>query len=96
MFGFCPSRLLAQFDVFRVDKQRFCSAKVLEVDCSGSTMKICFRFPKTKGGHQEWLDFGSPYICPFKSKVAVKTAEEPVSDVALDPIDEASFSVGGE
>lgn len=59
-------------------------------------MKICFRFPKTKDDHHEWLDFGSPYICPFKSKVAVKTAEVPISDVALNPLDEASFSVGGK
>jgi hypothetical protein len=71
-------------------------------------MRVCFRFPKTKDNHREWLDFGSPYICPFKSKVYKQARKEPTEDieqkipkqdnihVASDPMDEASFFIGGK
>jgi hypothetical protein len=72
--------VLAQFDVFREDKRRFCWATVVEVDCSGSVMRICFRFPKTKDNYIEWLEFGSPRICPFKSKVHKKGRRDPKVD----------------
>lgn len=94
--------LLAQFDVFREDKRRFCWATVVEIDCSGSVMRICFRFPKTKDNHREWLDFGSPHICQFKSKVTKKQEKYPkapkeyVTPVVSDPMDEASFFIGGK
>lgn len=39
------------------------------MDFSGPVKKICFRFTKTKDNHVEWFEFGSPYICPFRSKV---------------------------
>lgn len=61
-------------------------------------MRICFRFPKTKDNHREWLDFGSPRICSFKSQVLRKQPKEVKEDVAvviLDPSDETSFSIGG-
>jgi hypothetical protein len=59
----------ALFDVFRMDKKRFFFARVLNVDFDGPVKRICFRFTKTKDNHIEWFDFGSPYICPFRSKV---------------------------
>ena len=62
-------------------------------------MRICFRFPKTKDNHREWLDFGSPRICPHKSKVIKKERKDPkenASFIASDPMDEASFYFGGK
>ena len=98
---------LAQFDVFREDKQRFCWATVVEVDSNGPEMRICFRFPKTRDDHREWLDFGSPKICPYKSKVLsdVKRSDKPTPGMkqevvakpktALDPSEKLNFVVGG-
>jgi hypothetical protein len=44
-------------------------------------MKICFRFTKTKDNHIEWFEFGSPYICPFRSKVLrVERKKKPVQN----------------
>ena len=71
----------ARFDVFRMDKKRFYFAKVQDVDCNGPVKKICFRFTKAKDNHVEWLDFGSPLICPFRSKVVrVERKKKPVEN----------------
>jgi hypothetical protein len=97
----------AHFDVYRVDKKRFYWAAVVEVDFKGVVGTICFRFPKTKDSHIEWLEFGSPHICSYKSKVIRKEKKE-INDIAgrdksatstqleFEPIDAGSFVVGGE
>jgi hypothetical protein len=103
---FFPSLLsLAQFDVYREDKRKFCWAVVTEVDFSSPLKRICFRFSKTKDNHVEWVEFGSPHICRYKSKVMRKELKLATADsrnatipthVSSDPANEASFFVGGK
>ena len=87
--------------MFREDKQRFCWATVVEVDRCQLPIRICFRFPRIKDDYIEWLDFGSPHICTFKSKVNGKDRnrkelKQDVNVVASNPIDGAGFSIDGK
>ena len=59
---------LALFDVYREDKQRHHWAVVEDVDFSEHIKRICFRFNKSDDNHVEWIDFGSPRICTYKSR----------------------------
>jgi hypothetical protein len=62
----------ASFDVYREDKRRYCWGVVEDVDFSEQAKRIYFRFKKSKDNHVEWIDFGSPRICTFKSKTKKK------------------------
>jgi len=64
--------LIARFDVFRQGKEakpRYYSALVKELDSTGSVLKILFHYTKTNVKYDEWIEFGSPRICAYNSKV---------------------------
>jgi hypothetical protein len=97
----------AQFDVYRKDKKKFCWAVVTDVDFVSPVKRVCFRFTKTKDNHIEWIEFGSPYICLYKSKVIKKELKPTKADsrivaptipaqVPSDLEKEESFFIGGK
>jgi hypothetical protein len=49
---------------------------VKEVDFTGPVKRILFHFSKTHEKFDEWIDFGSPSICPFDSKVSILRQEK--------------------
>jgi hypothetical protein len=85
---FCFVAMEAPFDVYRIDKQRYCWALVEDVDLTGPLKRICFRFTKTKDNHIEWIEFGSPRICRYRSKVVRKVSKAKQSQTsAVESID---------
>lgn len=60
--------LIARFDVYRHERQRYFFAVVKDVDFFGSVKRIFFHFAKTSDKFDEWVEFGSPRICAFNSK----------------------------
>jgi hypothetical protein len=70
----------ARFDVYRHQSKRFCYAVVKEVDFTYDRNRILFHFTKTQDKFDEWIEFGSPRICAFKSKVVTKKDKQVQND----------------
>jgi hypothetical protein len=71
-----PCLAEARFDVFRDDKKRFFSAVVMETDTTCMPMKILFHFLKTSSKADEWVEYGSDRIRPYKSVAPLTTKEQ--------------------
>lgn len=65
-------KFTARFDVKREAKGRFYSAIVKSVQFDESDKKILFHYSKSNDKYDEWIEFGSPRICAFKSKVPME------------------------
>lgn len=62
--------------MFRTEKDRFFKAVVKEIDSTSVPMKILFHFLKTSSYADEWAEYGSDKIRPYKSAVPPTVREQ--------------------
>jgi hypothetical protein len=76
LFSDTPTLPKARFDVFRSEKKRFFKAIVKDTDKTCTPIKVLFHFLKTSVNADEWIEYGSDRIRPYKSAVPATTTKE--------------------